>query len=355
MTIEEINNIPFVFIVGRGRSGTTLLQNIIDCNENAVIARESKIIIHLKNNYFGIEKFDKQTIDKLIIDLYKDNFFSLFWKVDREKLTKDLKSYPANQLTFSSVCKIIYLHYTSFFNKKSIKIIGDKNPAYSVFIPELLEVFPDAKFIHLVRDYRDNVVSNSKAFSEKSFGYLAYGWFVFNKKIEEAKNSCPSKFYTLRYEDLVSSPKEKTIEICDFLNLEYSKEMLSFFSRINDLPITLPKNHLNLLKPINASQVGKYKKVLSNNEIELIDFICRDFAKRYEYYPTTNKNKFHFKIKLFWYQFRYEQFKFIIKSYYHLPFRIRDLVRTVSVFLHQYFKISTKFNRVELNAKANDF
>ena len=354
MTIEEINNIPFVFIVGRGRSGTTLLQNIIDSNENAVLARESKIIIHLKNKYFGVEKFDEQTIDELIADLYKDNFFNFFWEVDQEKLTKELKSYPTNQLTFSIVCKIIYLHYTSFFNKKSIKIIGDKNPAYAVFIPELLEVFPDAKFIHLVRDYRDNVVSNSKAFGEKSFGYLAYGWLIFNKKIEEANYKYPNKFYTLRYEDLVSSPKEKAIEICDFLNLEFSNEMLSFFSRMNDLPITLPKNHLNLLKPINTSQVGKYKNELNNNQIELIDFICGDFAEKYDYYPTTKKNRFYFKLKLFWYQFRYEQFKFIIKNYYLLPFQFRDLVRTVSVFLHQYFKISTKFNRVELNAKTND-
>ena len=354
MTIEEINNIPFVFIVGRGRSGTTLLQNIIDSNENAVLARESKIIIHLKNKYFGVEKFDEQTIDELIADLYKDNFFNFFWEVDQEKLTKELKSYPTNQLTFSIVCKIIYLHYTSFFNKKSIKIIGDKNPAYAVFIPELLEVFPDAKFIHLVRDYRDNVVSNSKAFGEKSFGYLAYGWLVFNKKIEEANYKYPNKFYTLRYEDLVSSPKEKAIEICDFLNLDFSNEMLSFASKINDLPITLPKNHLNLLKPINTSQVGKYKNELNDNQLGLIDFICGDFAKKYNYYPTTKKNKFHFKLKLLYYQLRYKQFKFIIKSYYQLPFQIRDLVRAISIFLHQHFNISTKFNRVELNAKAND-
>ena len=48
MDIDEIEKIPFVFIVGRGRSGTTLLQNILDANEQALLPRESKLIIHLK-------------------------------------------------------------------------------------------------------------------------------------------------------------------------------------------------------------------------------------------------------------------------------------------------------------------
>ncbi|MBL1233593.1 MAG: sulfotransferase [Flavobacteriales bacterium] len=354
MTIEEINKIPFVFIVGRGRSGTTLLQNIIDANENAVLARESKIIIHLKNKYFGVKEFNTTIIEELISDLYKDRFFELFWQVNPTNLIKDLKSYPSQQLNFPVICKIIYLHFTSFFDKKEIKLIGDKNPAYAVFIPELLEVFPDAKFIHIIRDYRDNVVSNSKAFGEKSFGYLSYGWLVFNKKIEAAKKIYPNKFYTLRYEDLVNFPKEKTIEICRFLNLEFNEKMLNFSTKIEALPIELPNNHKNLTKPINNSQVGKYKGVLTKNELELIDFICGDLAKKYDYNASSKNEKNLYILKLMWYKFRYYQFQFIIKSYYLLPFNIRDTIRLIAEFLYKSLKIATKFNRVELKAKTND-
>lgn len=353
MTIDQINNIPFVFVVGRGRSGTTLLQNIIDANSHAVLARESKIIIHLKQKYSYIKSFTPKVIDELITDLYKDRFFELFWKVDAKKLAADLKSYPSEKLSFSIVCKIIYLHYTSFFEKDEIHLIGDKNPAYSVFIPELLEVFPDAKFIHIIRDYRDNVVSNSKAFGEKSLGYLAYGWLIFNQKIDEIKHQRPNKFYTLRYEDLVETPEKITKEICQFLGLTFQENMITIDKSIKKLPINLPKNHRNLLQPINTSQVGKFSKILSQKNLELMDYICGDFAKRYNYYRTTQIVKPSFLLKLLWYKIRFVQFYTIIKTYYLMPFFVRDVIRTASNFIYKFFNFSTKYNKVELAAKTN--
>ena len=353
MTIDQINNIPFVFVVGRGRSGTTLLQNIIDANSHAVLARESKIIIHLKQKYSYIKSFTPKIIDELITDLYKDRFFELFWKVDAKKLAADLKSYPSEKLSFSIVCKIIYLHYTSFFEKDEILLIGDKNPAYSVFIPELLEVFPDAKFIHIIRDYRDNVVSNSKAFGEKSLGYLAYGWLIFNQKIDEIKHQRPNKFYTLRYEDLVETPEKITKEICQFLGLTFQENMITIDKSIKKLPINLPKNHRNLLQPINTSQVGKFEQSIPVNKLELIDYICGEYAEKYNYIKTTHVNQPFFLVKLFWYKFRFTQFHTIIKTYYLMPFIVRNSIRSVSYFLYKIFNFSTKYNKVELAAKTN--
>ena len=51
LDIDKINNIPFFFIVARGSSGTTMLQNILDANEHVILPTESRLIIHLKQKY----------------------------------------------------------------------------------------------------------------------------------------------------------------------------------------------------------------------------------------------------------------------------------------------------------------
>lgn len=353
MNIDEIEKIPFVFIVGRGRSGTTLLQNIIDANEQAILPRESKLIIHLKQKYFKTILFTDDIIDTLIVDLYKDRFFKNSWKVDKNQLTNKLKSYPKNRLDFPIVCKIIYLSYTSLYGTGSLKIIGDKNPIYSVFIPELLEVFPNAKFIHLIRDYRDNVVSNRKAFGNNSVEFLGYGWLFFNLAIEKAKRDNKSNFYTIKYEDLVTHPQQKIVELCEFLSLDFNEDMIHFNKKINAIfkentHFKIVENHKNLANPINNTQVEKYKTNLTLKEIETLDCICSNYGKQYGYFPLNNNFKPISIFKRLFYSYKNYQIIMIVRLYYNSPFILRDILRFVSEKLFNWFKITTKYNKIEL-------
>ena len=111
MTIEEINRLPFFFILGRGRSGTTLLQSMLDANENVIIPFESRLIIHLKTRYGKVVTWNHQLIEAMIDDLYKDHKFAVSWNVNKQELTDKLKSFPLEKLNFQNICKIIYLSF----------------------------------------------------------------------------------------------------------------------------------------------------------------------------------------------------------------------------------------------------
>ena len=65
------------------------------------------------------------------------------------------------QHDFQSFCKEVLRQ------GKNINLIGDKNPSYSLFGNSLIESFPEAKFIWLIRDYRAQVNSMLKVNFER--------------------------------------------------------------------------------------------------------------------------------------------------------------------------------------------
>ncbi len=350
--LDEIEKIPFVFIVGRGRSGTTLLQNVLDANENVILPIESRLIIHLKQKYFRITHWNSILVDELIQDLYKDKKFNTFWGINKVELTKKIKTYPIEKLSFATICKIIYLSYPSPFDKEKINLIGDKNPIYSIFIEDLLEIFPDAKFIQIIRDYRDNVVSNRASFTRKATAALGNGWLAFNLGIEKIKKNKPNYFYTIRYIDLVTSPKQKTKEICTFLGIDYNQEMLNFHEKISSIKKendfeALDSIHKNLVNPINTKQINKWKKSLSTQDVELLDLICGDYAKTYDYFPTTNKSSLLLRYRSFLGNVRYKIDFWVIKTYYKSPFFLRDFTGFISKKIFDWFKLSTYYNHAD--------
>lgn len=361
MKLEEIKKTSFVFIVGAARSGTTLLQMILDAHPSVIFPTESKLIVHLKQKYFKVTNWTEELIDEFIIDLYKERTnFAKFWSISPDKLRENIKSFPVNKLSFEALCKMVYMHYPSPFIKQKITLIGDKNPDYSAFINELLEVFPNSKFIHIVRDYRDNVVSNKQTFGVKNVNVLAQHWKIFNEMIEISKKNKRVKFYELRYEDLVTNPEYSVSEICKFLDLEFKVEMLNYSNRVKIEEVkevkkqhlqVLEEIHPNILKPISALQINKWEKNLSNDELELIDYICGDFAKKYDYIRQTRVKKWNYFIKSYFGFCKIYSVIYVKKIYYKMPFWIRDSIRVVSQKLYDWFKFSTHYNNHDFHFK----
>src|SRR6185312_1241794 len=233
LTLNKIKSIPILFIVGRGRSGTSLLQTILDSHRNIISANESPFILTLKKKYFKRRNWTQELVDSFIKDLYEDLQFNYFWKINAATLRKSINQYPIEQLTFSIICKIVYLNFPSPNKKENIVWLVDKNPIYSLFINDLIEVFPEAKFIHLIRDYRDNIISSRKSFGQKDVATLAKRWVKYNDIIHKSNKKRPTIFYRIRYEDLVTSPEKYVSEICDFLKVEFDTQMLSFYKTTN--------------------------------------------------------------------------------------------------------------------------
>jgi hypothetical protein len=276
VNVQEISKLPFFFIIGRPRSGTTLLRTLLDAHPNVCIPQESPVILNLYRKYGGKVNWKPGDIEAFFHDLNPQHIFGV-WNIDEGKLKTDLGK-CVGENSFETVIKVLYTNFNSIYSKTQPVIIGDKNPVYSVNFHEIFPVMGDAKFIHLTRDYRDQIVSMKKMDFEMSQPALvSFRWELSVKSLYPYKAKYPDKFLTIKYEDLVKTPENKLKEICNHLNIEYDPVMLDFH-KIDVGSGFMPKEamkkyHSSLFNPLNTSKVNSWEKILTDKEVKIADVV----------------------------------------------------------------------------------
>lgn len=326
----DLNNKPFVFIIGRPRSGTTMLRSMFDAHPNIQIPQESALIRNLYSLYGKVSKWDESKILKLYREILKQPLFDL-WLVDKQRLKDNLLAIPVNS-DFQYVCRVIYSSTYSFFDKKEIKILADKNPPYTLCIPLLLKIFPDARFIYIVRDYRDNVLSMKKVDFERPWlSSLAYRWRYYNKRFLKAYAKDKSRFLITRYEDLVTDPEKHLKAICNFLNIEYYEKMIHYNSVKEEALKVYPLELINryqksLFEPVSPSKVGLWKRQMSKKEIRKCDLIVGQYSEIMGYERSYKGKSFLLLLSCIP-GIIYGRLYFIIfeMAFILLPYKVREL------------------------------
>lgn len=332
----EPTQAPIAFLVAKDRSGTTLLQTMLDSHPHICAPLESRFVLHLKQKYQNKKHWNSKLKAQFIKDLFLEQKMVLLWELDLENLKKRIANLP-EKTTYGEICKQVYVSSKSFHPKENSKLIVDKNPIYAIMIPLLKEIYPDAKFIHLVRDYRGNVNSIFNLFKKISIKKLGQSWVMTNKEIEKEKSFQPENFITLRYEDLLDNPERELTRLTDFFGLEFHPNMLNYHERISEAisayvnrspnekvrivrEIGIATVHKNLSKPLKNSFKDKWKETFSKKQIEILEQYCGAFAEKYGYKPTTNLSLKEVKIPA---DLTFEKEK--LRLYYRLPIWLREL------------------------------
>ncbi len=291
--MDKLADIPFLFIVGRPRSGTTLLRTLFDAHTQVAIPPECQFIVNLYGKYRKKTHWSKQDLIVFYHELQKQWRFDL-WKLDEELLMKNLLELEGKQ-SYGNICKSVYLTYQSVFPKDKIMLIGDKNPGYTIYTKRLLKIFPNAKFIHITRDYRDNFVSIKNVDFELPLPSLAaQKWVYFYKKIRRDALKNPKAYMHIRYEDLVAQPEESMNILCQFAGIPFQIEIFNFHEKKEDVlklyePGFLEKYHASLLKKVNTSRVGLWKKQLSQKEIKHLEYTVGQCGEEAGYKKTNTQ------------------------------------------------------------------
>ncbi|MFX0198338.1 MAG: sulfotransferase [Candidatus Hodarchaeota archaeon] len=280
----------FLFIVGRGRSGTTLLSRILNTHPQIAVAPESLFIMSLYGKYASVRSWDEEILQSFCDDLWLDDRFAL-WTLDRRRLKEDLISACRHGTnTYAAFCWLVYLAHATGIGKPNPAVVCDKNPHYSLFVDKLTSLYPSAKYLHILRDYRSNVLSyKGVRFDAQQISVLAYRWKKYNQEILRYCRLRGNQFLQVRFEDLLADFKNTVATICHFLGVDYEPQISEFYKHAGS---TAPW-HANLKKKIQTDKIDEWREALPDREIAIAEAICGDFAEQFGYEPLYSPSQRH--------------------------------------------------------------
>ena len=295
MAAGYLTNLPIFFIMGRPRSGTTLLSTLFDAHPNVKIPPEFPIMLPLYQRFRKVKTWDEATILEFVEFIFQHNVFihrtleNL--KIDREAFTADLMTL-AYKGTIQDFLKKVSYHGFSIFPKEEILCVGDKNPVYSIYIRRFIKIFPDARFICIVRDYRDNFVSMRKLADLKLEAPIlplqVFRWRYVARLMLKCRDQYPNRFMIIRYEDLVTKQEEILPELCKFISIPYDPSVFEFYKKREETINTynnplIERFHGSLMKPINTGRMELWKSELTPEEVKVADFMAGREGRLFHY------------------------------------------------------------------------
>ena len=268
-------NPPF-FIVGVQRSGTTLLRLILNSHSEIAIPEEARFLSPLLTRREIFQPLKGERLTRTI-EYLKQNEQLALWNFDPSGALSEL--HERGEITVSEIMDRLFSAYAESEGKIRW---GDKSLFFGSI--ELLDhMFPDACYIHVVRDGRDVFNSWKKMDPTKNrVATMALDWRYKVHKIETAfKKLLPDRTFTVRYEDLIGNPEATVKSICDFLSVDYEDGMLNFHQSSSRY---IGRHHSQLIfRPIDEHNKEKWRHTLSKDQQVLFELAAGPALKRYGY------------------------------------------------------------------------
>lgn len=288
---------PPIFIIGNPRSGTTLLRLMVNNHPHIVVPPECGFAVWWYEKYrdWGIDAGrEPQVLDGFLTDLAASKKIET-WNLDYGALRDFIAAgRPAD---YGELVSCVY----TFFGDATGKTFhrwGDKNNFYIQHIATLEAIFPEARYVHIVRDGRDVACSYRKLAATPmdskyaphlatDIAAIATEWHDNNAGAAAAFAALdPARVCVVRYEDLVTSSEAELRRICACLDEPFDEQMLQYYlwnQKAQQEPVEFLQWKRKTLEMPTDSEVGKFRRLLTAEEIAIFDRIAGDTLARYGY------------------------------------------------------------------------
>jgi hypothetical protein len=251
-----------LFIVGNDRSGTTMLRLILDRGPDVAIPPESMFLTDFADAFEAGEPRGPEAAARFVHEVWNHPKVRL-WELPGEPPPVPSGLAPADAYRFA-----VEAPFKAYAAKHGKPGWGDKTPHYVNHVDHLLELWPRARFVVLVRDGRDVALSLRKMPFGPNNAWAAAPWWARGIRAgEEAQRAHPDAVLTVRYEDLARDPRAVVPQICAFLGLDYSDEMLALEKAdrskiVRDQTSWFP----TLFDGINTTAVARWEREMSERD-----------------------------------------------------------------------------------------
>lgn len=264
-----------IFIMSSERSGSNLLRQILGSHKDGI----APVAIHFTTNLAKLSPYycsgPGYRSDQLVADmvtLARSHIVPWQYDIDIEQVVKNIE--------INSFWGVMISLYDVIARSDDRKFWVCKDNALFDYAEEIIDQFPEAKFIYLVRDGRDVALSFLKVpGGPKSMTDAGRLWIREQQKCLQVYRLYPENVYMVRYEDLLNNPQETIRGMCSFSGIAYSEDMMNFFKK-DDNTFEKSVYWSNLNKPLMSENSGKWKNEMSGKDIHYYQNIESAECKR---------------------------------------------------------------------------
>lgn len=291
-----------IFVVGSSRSGTTMMARVLG-NHREVFTFQHELHF-FEELYSANEQESSLTSDSataLVSHLFAISRCGYLKQGDTGDFLVEAEAVKASTEVTPTAPKLFgrFLLHEAACNGKTIPC--DHTPRNVFYLKEILDTFPSARIISMIRDPRDVLLSQKRKWRVRFMAkrseqrkniplrevvrsmvnYHPATMSILWKTSLQALDSYEGddQLIRLRYEDFLSKPEETLQKVCTFLGISYEEGML-------DIPFigSSSEHYEPSVKGINSGRVGSWKKGgLNDTEVYICQFVNGSLMTKYGY------------------------------------------------------------------------
>lgn len=259
-----------VFVCGVGRSGTSLLQSMLNAHPDLCFPPETHFFRRHVMDASGA--WDELAKERLVARLQDDEDFA--------RAGLDARALLAEERSAQGPAGVFRALLEGVARRAGKTRIGDKDPKNIDALPALAQEFPAGYVLHVIRDPRDVLVSRMKA------AWSAHRpWYVhpliyaeqLRRGREEGARLFGERYLELHYEELIAAPEATLQRVCDHVGMPFDPCMLQFGASAAQL--VDPKEmswKKETLGPLLAGNSGKWRKALTARQASYTEAVCAE-------------------------------------------------------------------------------
>jgi Sulfotransferase family len=272
---------PFepIFVVGGRRSGTTLLATLLDRHSQIAVPPETHFFGHFRQR-IGREAGPVQHRD--LVDDFFGNQRAQDMKLDPQQLLGRFRQYPAD------LAHLLRSSLEEFAARLGKTRPGEKTPGHLEFVPTILEWFPRAKVICIVRDGRAAVLSAARlGWRAGDIVGLSMAWRQCVRWMISWERRYPHSFLRVRYEDLVRDPTGTLGVVDRFVGIGFEVSQLNTSVPTHAVPDWEAKWKAKSAAAVDVERLSAWRREATDEETWLMNLVMGSHLRLLDYPDTA--------------------------------------------------------------------
>jgi hypothetical protein len=261
-----------IFIGGLDRSGKTYMRFMLAAHPSIAISKRTNLWPRYYKRFGNLENNDNLN---RCLGAFKENKHIQNLNPDFKRLRRDFLLGPQ---TYERLFSLIHIQYAGRLGKKRW---GDQTELLEKYALPILTAYPQARFIHMMRDPRDRYEAVlQKSHRSGGVGVATARWLYSAALAKHNQQVFPQHYRVIHYETMVASPEETMQQVCKFIGEDYHQDMIQM-RNIARFAKTIDQNGGS--SPLSMDYIGRFRKNLPAHEIFFIQRISRRYMKYFNY------------------------------------------------------------------------